>query len=254
MKRQELRITIVIADDHPVVLHGAAELLRSTSGMKVLATCGNGRAALEAIRKWQPSIALLDMSMPGLSAIEMLSGIAADAYQTKVVFLTAAASDEELLAAIAGGAKGIVLKNSALKDLVRCIRAVASGGDWLPSDLIGAASEPGNGRCLMSLMHVQSLTTREREVILLIAEGLVNKDVARRLGVSEGTVKVHLHNIFQKTGVNNRTALAALALAELAPNCGFIEGRTLRSNTAGRRANMTASPAWQPSSSAATSL
>ena len=132
----------------------------------------------------------------------MLNGIAADAYQTKVVFLTAAASDKELLAAIAGGAKGIVLKEFALEDLVRCIRAVASGGDWLPSDLIGAASERGNGHCLTSLRPVQSLTSREREVIPLITEGLLNKEVARRLGVSEGTVKVHLHNIFQKTGVS----------------------------------------------------
>src|SRR5438270_790129 len=82
------------------------------------------------------------------------------------------------------------------------------------SDLRGAATERENGRCSTSLEHVQSLTSREREVIPLVAQGLLNKQVARRLGVSEGTVKVHLHNIFQKTGVHNRTALAVLALAE----------------------------------------
>jgi two-component system, NarL family, nitrate/nitrite response regulator NarL len=227
MKDQQGSISIVVADDHPIVLHGVADLLRSNPDMNVVTVCSDGATALEAIRKWSPNVAVLDILMPGLTGLDVLASIAADGLATKVIFLTATASDPQLLRAVSDGAQGIVLKEEALSELVQCIRAVAEGRVWLPLALINAARERETKRRSTSQILTQLLTIRERQVVLLIADGLSNKEVGRRLQLSEGTVKIHLHNIYQKLQVNNRTALAALAIThrdELA-----LPGANLRS-------------------------
>ena len=212
MKDQRRSISIVVADDHPVVLHGLADVLRANSDMNVVAVCSDGATALEAIRKWSPNVAVLDILMPGLNGLDVLARIVADRLATKVVFLTATASDAQLVRAVSDGAQGIVLKEEALSELVQCIRAVAEGRVWLPLAMINAALDREAKRRSKSQILTQLLTVRERQVVLLIADGLSNKEVARRLQLSEGTVKIHLHNIYQKLQVNNRTALAALAI------------------------------------------
>jgi DNA-binding NarL/FixJ family response regulator len=212
VKHRGRSISIVVADDHPIVLKGLADLLRSNSDMKVVASCSDGASALEAIRKWSPNVAVLDVLMPGLNGLDVLASIKADGLATKVVILTAAASDAQLLRAIAEGVQGIVLKEEALTELVQCVRTVAEDRPWFPSALVNAALEREMGRRAASQHLTQLLTTREREVILLVAEGLSNKQVGRRLELSEGTIKIHLHNIYQKLHVNNRTTLAALAI------------------------------------------
>ena len=134
--------------------------------------------------------------------------------------LTATASEEQLLTAIAGGAKGIVLKDAALPELVQCVRRVAAGGQWLPSNLINAALARGARRA------PEPLTNRERQIVEMVAGGLSNKEIGRRLDLSEGTVKVHLHNVYQKLRVNNRTALAAMTItkrASLQQNLGCTQ-------------------------------
>jgi two-component system, NarL family, nitrate/nitrite response regulator NarL len=213
VKHQKRSISIVVADDHPVVLRGLADVLRSNPDMNVVAACSDGATTLEAIRKWSPNVAVLDVLMPGLSGLEVLASIKSDGLATKVVILTATASDAQLLRAIAAGVQGIVLKEEALTELVRCIRTVAEGRPWLPSAVVNAAIERETGRRSASEQLTQSLTNRERQIVLLVAEGLSNKAVGRRLELSEGTVKIHLHNIYQKLQVNNRTTLAALAIA-----------------------------------------
>ena len=213
MSKKSSSLSIVVADDHPVVLHGIAGILQSDPDLEVIAACSDGAAAVEAIRKFSPRVAVLDIAMPGMSGLDVLSAIAADAHGTKVVFLTAVATDEQILAAIARGASGILLKDAAPNDLVHCVKEVAAGRPWLPSDVIDAALERETGRRLMGMRLTEMLTTREREVMLLVSEGLSNKHVGRRLNLSEGTVKMHLHNIYQKAGVANRTALTVLAIA-----------------------------------------
>ena len=213
MKDQRRSISIVVADDHPVVLHGLADLLRANSDMNVVALCSDGATALEAIRERSPNVAVLDILMPGLTGLDVLARIVADGLATKVVFLTATASDAQLVRAVSDGAQGIVLKEEALSELVQCIRAVAEGRVWLPLAVINAALEREQKRKSTSQILTQLLTIRERQVVLLIADGLSNKEVGRRLQLSEGTVKIHLHNIYQKLQVNNRTALAGLAIA-----------------------------------------
>jgi two-component system nitrate/nitrite response regulator NarL len=212
MKARSRCISIVLADDHPVVLRGLADVLRSNPDMNVVALCSDGATTLEAIRKWSPNVAVLDVLMPEMSGLDVLTRITADGLATKVIILTATASDAQLLRAIAAGAQGIVLKEEALTNLVQCIRTVAEGRPWLPSAVVNAALERETGRRSASQHLTQSLTMRERQIALLVADGLANKEVGRRLEVSEGTVKIHLHNIYQKLHVNNRTTLAALAI------------------------------------------
>jgi two-component system nitrate/nitrite response regulator NarL len=206
-------ISIVLADDHPVVLHGVADILRAEPDMNVLAACNDGTAAVQSIRQFAPDIAVLDIAMPGLNGLEVLSDIVADGFKTKVVFLTAVATDHHVLAAIANGAKGIVLKDAAPDSLVDCVRDIAAGKQWFPTDVVEAALKRDAGRRAESQHFVQKLTTREQQIVILVAEGLPNKNIARRIGLTEGTVKIHLHNIYGKLEVANRTALTALAIA-----------------------------------------
>src|SRR5262249_60338267 len=122
MKDQLHRISIVVADDHPVVLHGVADVLRFNSDMNIVATCSDGATALEAIRKWSPNVAVLDIAMPRLSGLDVLATIAADGLATKGVLLAATASDEQLAHAVAGGVRAVGRKGEALRQLVQRIR------------------------------------------------------------------------------------------------------------------------------------
>src|SRR5499433_906406 len=204
-------ISIVLADDHPVVLHGMAGILRAQPDINVVALCGDGIAAAEAIRRFVPDIAVLDISMPGLNGLDV-PGITSDGLATKVIFLSATATDAQILTAITRGAKGIMLKDIAPESLADCVRQVVSGGQWFPADVVDAAMEREMGRRVQSKQLVQTLTPRERQVVVSLCEGNSNKMIARRLNLTEGTVKVHLSNIYNKLGVANRTALTALTV------------------------------------------
>jgi len=204
--------SIVVADDHPVVLHGVADLLRTERDLRIVAVCRDGLSAISAIRERRPDLAVLDIAMPGKSGLEVLTAIAAEGAATKVILLTATATDSQIVGAIARGVSGIILKDTAVHDLISCVREVAAGRTWLPPEIVGAALERETGREVQRDLF-ESLTDREREVMRLVAEGLSNKDVARQLNISEGTIKIHLHKIYEKLGIRNRTALAAVAIA-----------------------------------------
>ncbi len=206
-------ISIVLADDHPVVLQGMASILRSQPDINVVALCEDGIAAAKAIRLFVPDIAVLDISMPGLNGLDVLSGITSDGLATKVIFLSATATDGQILTAIiTRGAKGIMLKDIAPESLANCVRQVAKGRQWFPADVVDAAMEREMGRRVQSKQLVQTLTPRERQVVVSLCEGKSNKMIARQLNLTEGTVKVHLSNIYNKLGVANRTALTALTI------------------------------------------
>ena len=135
------------------------------------------------------------------------------AAHTKVVYLTASITDSQVLSAIGHGAKAILFKDAAADDLISCVRTVAEGGKWFPPDLVEAALERETGR--RTFREEDGLTAREREITLLVADGLSNRQVAERLDIAEGTVKIHLHNIYRKAGMQNWTALAAFARAHV---------------------------------------
>jgi two-component system, NarL family, nitrate/nitrite response regulator NarL len=171
--------------------------------------CSEGLGAARAIREFRPDVAVLDVSMPGMSGIDILSTIAVHRYETKVILLTAGVSDKQLLTAIAQRACGLILKEAAADNIVKCVRDVAAGQKWIPTNIVEAALEREESRHDL----VEKLTLRERQITLLIAEGLSNKEIGRQLNLTEGTVKIHLHNIYSKLEVANRTALTALAIA-----------------------------------------
>jgi len=206
-------IKVLVADDHPLVLRGISELLRAEPGLEIVAECRNGMEALEKIREFGPAVAILDLSMPGPSGLDILKRIRSERLHCRVVMLTASISDAKLLDAVATGVGGVLLKDAAPDLLVECIREVASGRPWIPDDLLNPALVRENARRSAEKISTDGLTPREREVMLLVADGLSNKEVGRRLNLSDGTVKIHLHNIYQKVGVANRTALTAAAIS-----------------------------------------
>lgn len=206
--------TVVLADDHPLVLQGLRALLDGQEEFRIVAACLSGQQALEAIRVHSPDIAVIDVTMPGVNGLAVLGKVVDERLTTRVVLLTASVSDGQILEAVTAGVHGLVLKESAPEMLVSCLRGVAAGRRWLPQDLIKPALDRELQRREQGRRFVRELTAREIEIIRLIADGLSNKAIAGRLTISEGTVKIHLHHIYQKLGISNRAALAALATVQ----------------------------------------
>jgi DNA-binding NarL/FixJ family response regulator len=189
------------------VLHGVAGILRAQPDIDVVATCSAGREVAAAIQQFNPDVAVLDISMPDLDGLGVLSSLVGAGFETKAVFLTAFVTDSQIMAAIALGARGIMLKDAAPNSLIDCVRDISQGKQWFPADLVEPAQER-EGNC-----PVGALSPRERQIALLVSDGLSNKHLARELDLTEGTVKVHLHNIYEKLDLRNRTELTALAIA-----------------------------------------
>ena len=204
------KISLLIADDHPLILRGLGDLIAREPDFDVIAEETGGSTALEAIRRLKPDIAIVDLNMPDVSGMEVLDVAMRELPAVRLVFLTASITDGQVLEAIAKGVWGIVLKEVAPEALVLCLRQVAQGRRWLPNDIVERAiarQTEANAQQMQS----ELLTDRELEIALLVAEGLSNKVIARKLSLSTGTVKIHLHNIYRKIKVENRTSLAALA-------------------------------------------
>ena len=215
-------LRVVLADDHPVFLGGLQALIRTDPMFEVVATRPNGTSALQAILELQPDLAILDVSMPGCTGVEVLKDIGSRNLRTRVILLTASAGDHQIVEAVERGVYGLMLKDAAADTLLECMRSVSAGRRWLPSDLVGAALEREEEKRAKTGQVEAALTAREREIVSLVAEGLSNKEIARHLGVTDGTVKIHLHNIYRKLDVGNRTALTALSLSyrDQLPNVG----------------------------------
>lgn len=205
-------VTIVLADDHPLVLSGLEQLLEGEGPTYQVSTFANGNDALDAIRSLRPSLAILDVSMPGRCGLDVLAEVRRARLATRVILLAASLEDNQIFDAVSAGVDGLILKNSAPDLLLTCVESVQRGRRWLPRDFVEPALARESERRALGRQVVGSLTAQERTVALLIAEGLVNKIISRRLGITEGTVKIHLHNIYSKLGVANRTELAAIAI------------------------------------------
>jgi len=203
--------TVLIADDHAFIRAGVEAVLRG-SRYTIVAQCSDGAEALAKVAELDPDICLFDIRMPGMSGVEALEALRARGDRRPVVLLTADLEDTQLLAAVKAGANGLVLKEGAETSLVECLDAVAAGRRAVPPALLERALD-------LSLVEQQpsplaSLAPRERAIVEQVGQGLRNRDIAEVLGMSEGTVKVYLHGIYQKLGVENRTELAILALKQ----------------------------------------
>jgi two-component system, NarL family, nitrate/nitrite response regulator NarL len=204
------RVSLVIADPHPVVVCGLTSLLNAENDFHVVASFHDGRSCIQAIRDLAPDIALLDMSLPGQTGLEVLAAVTSEHLPTRIVFLTAAAEDRDLIVAVARGAYGIIHKDAPPDVLVQSLRQVAAGRRLLP--FAGFESQQAQQGSNGNEDVLMVLTEREREIVRLVSEGLSNKEVGRQLNISDGTIKVHLHHVYQKLAISNRTALAALTL------------------------------------------
>ena len=206
-------VSIVIADDHPFVLSGICDFLKSANDIEIAATCANGTEALEKIRELKPDVAILDATMPEMSGFEVLTAARRETLSTRFLFLSAFASPRDVIDAMAEGAYGYLQKDSKPAELLRCVREIADGRKCIPYELFGRVQETNAlGRPVETV-----LTQREWKVMSLAAKGKSNKEIARQLNIAAGTAKIHLHHIFRKIGVRNRTALAAMAFRDERP-------------------------------------
>jgi two-component system nitrate/nitrite response regulator NarL len=208
------RTSVVIADPQPVVLRGLTSILGTRSGFKIVACCSDGPSCIEAIRSSVPDIAILDISMSGLTGLEILATANSESLSTRLVFFTASIQVRELVMSAAGGAYGVILKDTPLKILVQSLRQVADGQRLLPLPSSDQAVLPEWKQRNIAIAEnvLTVLTDRERQIMALVSQGLSNKAIGRRLNIADGTIKVHLHHIYTKLEISNRTVLAALAI------------------------------------------
>lgn len=200
-------IRIIIADDHPVVLRGLDALLETEGDVEVVAQCQNGVEALAAVRAHQPDVLLLDLSMPIKTGLQVLRELRAEGNAVRVVLLALKIEEEEILEAIRLGVRGLLLKELALRLLVQCIRKVHAGETWLERDSAARAFESLLRREAATRELSAVLTPRELEILRKLAQGQRNKQLAEVFHISEGTIKTHVHSIYEKLHVSSRAEL-----------------------------------------------
>jgi DNA-binding NarL/FixJ family response regulator len=219
-------ITVVVADDEPLLRAGISLLLEAEHDISVVGEAGDGQQAIDLAHRLHPDVVVMDLRMPGVDGIAATRALCADRPQlptdgsgaddkvTAVLVLTTFSDDEAVYGALLAGASGYLLKHAVPADLVKAVRAVASGEAWLDPAVAGRvikalANVPRVGQSDAQLL--QRLTPREREVLILLAEGLSNAEISQRLYVGEGTVKTHVSRVLMKTACRDRAQAIALA-------------------------------------------
>ena len=205
-------VSVVIADRHPVVLCGLKSLLSAEPDFNVVASCRDGKTCIEVIRDRSPDLALLDTFLPDLNGVRLLAAIKSEQLRTRVIFFSWSFESLETATAIARGAYGVIPKEAAPELLLRCMRKVASGQRLLPHAIWDSEPQKNKPGARGALKNMQTaLTERERQIRCLVCEGLSNKEIGRQLNLCPGTITTHLHHIYQKLAIKNRTVLAKLA-------------------------------------------
>ena len=211
MTTQSTPIRVLVVDDHLVVRHGLEQLLGSSPVVDLIGFAADGQEAVEAAARLQPDVVLMDLSMPVMDGVEATARISKAHPTIKIVILSSFSDQQRVLAALNAGAEGYVLKHADPEQILAAIEAVHAGG---------APIDPQVARVLLDVRRVGvpvrgQLTDREAEVLRLVQGGLANKQIARRLGISERTVKAHLTKVFQTLGVSDRTQAALWAAEHL---------------------------------------
>jgi DNA-binding NarL/FixJ family response regulator len=196
-------MTILVADDHPMVREGLITIISRQPDMRVVAEATNGREAVEQFMTLRPDVALVDLRMPMMGGIDVVMSIYERVPAARLVVVTTYQTEEDIYRALQAGARGYVLKDAPLEDIVECIHAVGSGKTWIP---------PAVGAKLAMRVTDRALTARESEVIRALAKGKSNKEIGVALNISEGTVKVHVTHMLEKLKVTGRTEAIAAAV------------------------------------------
>jgi len=196
-------IGVLSVDDHPLLREGIAALVNAESDMKLIAEATNGQEAIEKFRLHRPDVTLMDLQMPALNGIDAIIGIRGEFPKARIIVLTTYAGDVQVLRALKAGARGYVLKGDVRRELLDTIRAVHAGQKRIPPEVAAELAEHA---------AEDQLTSREIEVLRLIAGGNPNKEIAAQLSIAEDTVKSHVTNILAKLCANDRTHAAMIAL------------------------------------------
>jgi DNA-binding NarL/FixJ family response regulator len=213
MTKAKQAIRILVADDHAIFRDGLRKLLEVAEDVQIIGEASNGVECVKMLTKLKPDILLLDLRMPEKDGLGVLEEVNFDSLPTRVIVLTAAEDDRDVVRAMRLGARGVVLKQSASDLLLKSIRKVSDGEIWLDNrmtaeviDAFKKSSESGQRR------EKPLLSDREKEIVQLVAQGFRNREIGEKLFISEQTVKNHLHNIFDKLGVSDRLELALYAI------------------------------------------
>lgn len=196
-------IRILIVDDHPIMRVGLAALLASSKEMEMVAEAGSGEEAVPLFARHLPDITLMDLRLPGISGVETIRRIRSQFPKARFIVLTTYEGDEDIFQAIEAGAAGYLVKGMPQEMLVNAVKRVHAGGRYLP---------PSMSQALASRMPDSSLSNREREVLVLLAKGKSNKEIASQLGITEATVKCHVSVILMRLDASDRTQAVVIAL------------------------------------------
>jgi DNA-binding NarL/FixJ family response regulator len=205
-------IRILVADDHPVVRDGVVAMLSTQADFAVVGEAADGLQAVRLAKALRPNVILLDLEMPGLDGVEALAQMRAACPEVRALVFTAFDTDDRIVGAVRAGAQGYLLKGAPRDELFNAIRVVGAGGSLLQpvvaSKLLQRISAPPE----TAAAPAEALTERERQVLVLLAQGRLNKEIAAALDISERTVKFHVSAILSKLGAGNRTEAVTLAV------------------------------------------
>ncbi|PWK13494.1 response regulator [Tumebacillus permanentifrigoris] len=206
-----MTIRVLLCDDHTILRDGLRNLLEGESDLQVVGEASDGQQAIEAVRQLQPDVVLMDINMPGMGGVEAVEKLTAEFESIRILILTMYNHEEYLFRTIRAGAKGYLLKDSPVSEVVEAIRKVMTGGSVLnpilTDKLMASYREPREET-------VEKLSPREMEVLTALVQGLSNKLIAEQLFISETTVKLHISNIYRKLGVKSRSQAIMHAVRE----------------------------------------
>lgn len=197
-------IRVLVADDHPAIRVGMAAVLGQEADIELVGEAENGAHALALFREHQPHVVLMDLRMPVMDGVQSIRAIRRDFPEARILALTTFDGDADIRRALDAGASGYMLKDMLLSDVIKAVRAVHRGEQVIPENVAARLAE---------FNDVDNLSPRETEILTLVAQGLSNKDIARGIGRTSETVKIHLKSIFVKLGVTRRTEAVTTALA-----------------------------------------
>jgi DNA-binding NarL/FixJ family response regulator len=199
----QTRIRVLGVDDHPLLNEGIAAIITSQPDMQLVAQASTGRDAIQKFREHQPDITLMDLRLPDMTGIDAMIAIRTEFPEARIIMLTTFEGDVDIQRALQAGARGYMLKSMPPKDLVAVIRQVHAGKKRIPSEVAARLADH---------LGEEDLTSREIDVLRLVADGSRNRDIAEKLFISEETVKVHIKHIMEKLAASDRTQAVAIAL------------------------------------------